>query len=124
MIYLVSPYSSPDPTVREQRFHAACGATAQLLRLGHITFSPVVHGHPLAIFGLPTDWSYWKPFARAMIRLSDEVVVLTLDGWRKSVGVAAEIEIAGEFGTPVRYLAPVSAELSPTLAQVAAGSQS
>ncbi|MBX3452499.1 MAG: DUF1937 family protein [Planctomycetaceae bacterium] len=48
----------------------------------------------------------------------DEVVVLTLDGWRESAGVQAEIRIAGELGKPVRYLAP-EATGSPTLAHVA-----
>jgi hypothetical protein len=31
MIYLASPYSHPDPLVREQRFRDACRATASLL---------------------------------------------------------------------------------------------
>ena len=34
MIYLASPYSDPDPAVREQRFEAACAVTAVMLRAG------------------------------------------------------------------------------------------
>ncbi|GIW55540.1 MAG: hypothetical protein KatS3mg082_1944 [Nitrospiraceae bacterium] len=34
MIYLASPYSHPDPAVREERFHAACRAAAALLLAG------------------------------------------------------------------------------------------
>jgi len=30
-------------------------------------------------------------------------VVLTLEGWRESKGVAAEIEIAKQLGIPVEY---------------------
>ncbi|MCP4786571.1 MAG: DUF1937 family protein [Fuerstiella sp.] len=45
----------------------------------------------------------------------DEVVVLTLDGWRNSEGVQAEVRIAAELGKPVRYLEP-EATGSPTLA--------
>ena len=42
MIYLASPYSDPDPAVRQSRFEAACKATAEMLRAGLIVFSPVM----------------------------------------------------------------------------------
>jgi hypothetical protein len=53
MIYLASPYSHPDPAVREARFREACRAAAKLMRLGQPAFSPIVHGHPIAVYGLP-----------------------------------------------------------------------
>ena len=108
MIYLASPYSHPDEAVREQRFRAACRATAQLLASGSTVFSPIVHGHPLVEHGLPTDWSFWERFDRDHLERCDEVLVLMLDGWRESVGVAAEIEIAAGLGMHVRYIAPRS----------------
>jgi hypothetical protein len=116
MIYLASPYSHPDPTVREQRFRAACLAAAQLVSAGHIVFSPIAHGHPIALCGLPTDWRFWEPFDRHLLARCDEVVVLMLDGWETSVGVREEIRIARELGKPVRYLAPELPPVSPTLA--------
>ena len=81
-------------------------------------FSPIVHGHPLVDHGLPTDWSFWERFDRDHLERCDEVIVLMLDGWRESVGVAAEIRIAGELDKPVWYLAPDATGL-PTLAHVA-----
>lgn len=122
MIYLASPYSHPHAIVRELRFHDACVALARMLRAGLPAFSPIVHGHPLVAHGLPTDWSYWEPFDREHIGRCDEVLVLMLDGWRDSIGVAAEIGIAAELGKPVRYLAP-EATVSPTLAHVATEGQ-
>lgn len=119
MIYLASPYSHPDAMIRRQRFHAACRAAANLLASGLTVFSPIVHGHPLVDHGLPTNWPFWERFDRDHMTRCDEVVVLMLDGWRESVGVAAEIRIAGELGKPVRYLAPRDATGSPTLAHVA-----
>ena len=119
MIYLASPYSHPEVMIRRQRFHAACRAAAALLASGLTVFSPIVHGHPLVDHGLPTDWPFWERFDRDHMTRCDEVVVLMLDGWRESVGVAAEIRIAGELGKPVRYLAPGDANGSPTLAHVA-----
>lgn len=118
MIYLASPYSHPEVGVREQRFRDACRAAAMLLASGLTVFSPIVHGHPLVWHGLPTDWPFWERIDRDHLERCDEVVVLMLDGWRESVGVAAEIRIARELGKPVRSLAP-AAPGSPTLAHVA-----
>jgi len=116
MIYLASPYSHPDAAVRETRFRDACRAAAKLMRLGHVVFSPIAHGHCICEHGLPTDWRFWEPFDRSQLERCDEVVVLMLDGWRESVGVQAEIQIADEVGKPVRYLAP---DWSPTLLHAA-----
>jgi hypothetical protein len=121
MIYLASPYSHPDPAVREERFHAACRAAAALLRAGHAVFSPIAHSHALARHGLPADWKFGEPFDREYLERCDEVVVLMLAGWRESVGVREEVRIARELGKPVRYLASELAHVPPTLAHVASG---
>jgi hypothetical protein len=73
MVYLASPYSHPDPAVREQRFHAACRATAALLRAGCVVFSPIVHSHALVAHGVPTDWAFWQHADRR---------ILLRDRWR------------------------------------------
>ena len=106
MIYLASPYSHLDPSVREARFDAACQATVELVRAGHVVFSPIVHGHPLVRFDLPTTWEYWERFDREYLRRCDEMLVLMLDGWRESRGVQAEIDLAIEMDLPIRYLSP------------------
>jgi len=105
MIYLASPYSHPDEDVRQQRFEAVCKAAASLMRAGEIVFSPIAHGHPIAQHGLPTDWRFWERQCREQIDRCDEVVVLTLDGWRESEGVQAEIQIAADMGKPLRPVA-------------------
>jgi nucleoside 2-deoxyribosyltransferase len=118
MIYLASPYSDPDPAVREQRFQAACWAAAALLRAGHIVFSPIVHCHVLVEHGLPTDWAFWQHADREHLKRCDEVVVLMLDGWEESAGVQAEIRTAQDLGKRVRYLAAEEAFVALTLAHV------
>jgi hypothetical protein len=118
MIYLASPYSHPDPAVREQRFRAACRAVAELLLAGEHVFSPIVHSHPLVDYALPLTWAFWAGIDRAFLERSDELVVLMLDGWAHSVGVREELRIARELGKPVRFL-EVDATGSPTLARVA-----
>jgi hypothetical protein len=114
--YLASPYSHPDPAVRERRYRAACRATAEMLRAGEVVFSPVVHSHPLVPYGLPTGWEYWERFDRAVLTRCDAVTVLTLDGWEDSAGVQAEVAIAGELGLPIQYVGVDVANGTPTLA--------
>lgn len=119
MIYLASPYSHPDPVVREERFRAACRATAALLRAGEVVFSPIVHSHPLVGFTLPTAWAFWERIDRVYLERCDEVVVLMLDGWNESVGVREEIGIARRAGKRVRFLGVEDGHGSPTMAHVA-----
>ena len=57
-------------------------------------FAPIIQGHALVPYGLPTSWSYWEPHAKQHIQRCDELVVLTLDGWENSEGAQAEIAIA------------------------------
>lgn len=106
MIYLASPYTHPDPAVREARFQAACRQAAEMLRCGIPTWSPIAYSHTLAEHGLPLDWAFWERFDRTFLEICSEVWVLMIDGWRESKGVAAEIGIALELGKPVVYVEP------------------
>lgn len=104
MIYLCSPYTHPDPEVRQARCDAACRAAAELMREGRTVFSPIAHSHAICRYGVPLDWRYWQRHGRRFLEVCDEVVVLKLDGWHKSVGVQAEIAIAQTLGKPVRFV--------------------
>jgi hypothetical protein len=104
MIYLASPYSHPDPAVRQDRFEKVCHAAAALIRRGHVVFSPIAHSHGMARLGLPTDWSFWETQDRWFLSVCAELWVLTLDGWQESRGVQAEITIAQSLGKPLRLL--------------------
>jgi len=55
LIYLASPFSHPDPAVREQRFEAACRAAADLIRQGKSIFSPIAHSYGICRYGVPLD---------------------------------------------------------------------
>jgi nucleoside 2-deoxyribosyltransferase len=102
--YLALPYSHPDPRVRIDRFEAANRAAAALMRAGYCVFSPISHSHPISLYGVPGDWTRWESLDQQMLRQCDEVVVLTLDGWKQSQGLQAELSIAAALNLPVRHL--------------------
>ena len=101
MQYLASPYSHPDKAVMKERFDHACNFAAKLLRKGLNVFSPIAHSHPIAGYGLPTEWSFWRQVDTQYIKVCKNVLVYTLPEWEKSVGVNAEIVIASKMGKPV-----------------------
>ena len=113
MIYLASPYSHPDPAIRQWRFEAACQAAGRMMREGLFVFAPVVHSHPLTRYGLPTDWEFWQRYDRAHLERCNAFVVLALDGWRESKGVQAELRIAGDLGMPLQLIDPAKVGVEP-----------
>lgn len=106
LLYLASPYSSPYSYVRRYRFVSVCMATAELLRRGFLVYSPIAASVPIVEqggFG-GTDWKSWKEFDERMISVCTELWVLKLHGWKESIGVTAEIEIAEQLEKPVWYV--------------------
>ena len=109
LTYLASPYSHPDADLRLQRFDAACSTAAALYQKGRTVYSPIVNGHPLVRYGLPTHWGFWSKHDRIFLNACSELVVLSIPGWEESRGVQCEIEIARSLGKPVRIWNPFNA---------------
>ena len=104
MIYLATPYTHPDRAVRLARFRAVNKAASLLMQQGHHVFSPISHSHPIAEEGgLPTSWDFWEKYDIEVLKMCSQVIVLMLDGWKESKGVAAEIEIAKSLGIGIVY---------------------
>ena len=104
MIYIASPYTSPDPSVMEDRYQKVRCFTAEGLRVGLVLFSPIVHCHPLAAaHNLPKDFAFWQTYSLAMIDLAKMVLVLQLPGHETSRGVQDEIQYCKEKNIPLWY---------------------
>jgi len=105
LIYLASPYSHPDMRVVLERFDAVCRVAAIMMSRGEFVFSPIAHTHPIAVVGdLPKGFDYWQTYDHMMLDMCGGVAVLTIDGWKQSVGVADEIRYANSIGLPVRHI--------------------
>jgi Domain of unknown function (DUF1937) len=115
IIYLACPYTDPDPSVRERRFHAATRAAASLIKEGHIVYSPITMTHPIDTF-LTGDTTtlgsdYWVNFDEAFMDLCSEIVVLKISGWDKSSGIQREIRYFKAQGKNVRFMLPDQFEI-------------
>ena len=110
LMYLASPYSHPDQAVRELRFRQAAQAAAYLMSRGLMIFSPIAHTHPIAEFGLPKGWDFWRPYDELFMDACRGIVVLMLDGWRESTGVRAEIQYMAKRGIAAEYLHPAESK--------------
>lgn len=122
LIYLASPYlyrglrdkSIDNETyerfcneVHETRYQSAIDVTAYLMKKGLVVYSPIVATHPVAVkHKLPLGSEYWLQFDEIILNKCDEIIVLTLDGWKESPGVQREIEIMQQLGKEVTYLDP------------------
>lgn len=107
--YLASPYSHPDPAVKEHRYREACRVAGKLMARGKLVFSPIAHSHPIEqhfddqrIEG----HDFWLKQDFAVLRHASEILVLRLDGWEKSFGINAEVQLAAQLGIPVHYIDP------------------
>jgi hypothetical protein len=103
-IYLASPYSDPDATIRALRYNAVRDAAAFFLKQRVWVYSPIVHCHDLSIeHNMPGDALFWRDYNLAMMRSATRMYVLAMDGYRESKGIAGEIEAATLMGLPWNY---------------------
>lgn len=105
-IFVACPYSGTK-TQQEYRFNIVTKYAGDLIKSGHIAFSPITHCHPIAkITGLPGDFDFWRKYSEEFIRWSQEGHILCLEGWMQSIGVNQEISLFGQMRKPILYINP------------------
>ena len=117
--YVASPYDRY-PLGKDAAASIAAHWTADLLEQGFDVFSPIVHGHALQKTGRLTahagDHGFWLKIDERYMFRADACIVLMMDGWRQSKGVAWEREQFRAKLKPVFFLDPGSrllTDLSP-----------
>lgn len=106
LIYLGTVYSRYCDG-HEAAHRIACEISAKLIGTSLLRiYCPVAHMHPIAWFGdlSPTDDSIWDWQNEIMIERSDALLVAEMDGWRRSRGLARELESFEAASKPVYYL--------------------
>ncbi|GHT16662.1 hypothetical protein FACS1894189_0890 [Planctomycetales bacterium] len=122
MLYIACPYSHPDALIRNHRYRTACRAAAALIKSGIVVFSPLSHSVPVAQLGGvdETDTEFWLRQDIPILRRCDEVLVLGLSGWDKSIGVQREISEAMLLQKPVSIITEQEIDTLPVVSADAA----
>ena len=109
--YLASPYSG-SVEVMQQRYEAALRIVGILLKKREWVYSPIVHAHEIAVrYAMPRDAKFWWEYNKTMMEAAERLLVLTLPGWRESVGVAMEVEFFSPLSKPILFVNPIDAGL-------------
>lgn len=105
--YLGSPYSKFPYGISSAHLHV-CRAAALLIKAGVPIFSPIAHTHPIAMVGDldPLDHAIWLPADEPIMKQADGMIVLKIDGWAGSYGLAQEVEWFAGQGKPIVYMEP------------------
>ena len=107
LVYVASPYSHDDFKVREERYQKVFKFVAETTAISKtfLYYSPILYFHTSAKnYNLPTDSQFWWNNNKLMLDKADEIVILMLDGWDKSVGVALERGYACAKGIPLSFV--------------------
>lgn len=104
--YMASPYTRYKGGKHEEAFRLASEAAGFLLDNRIPTFSPIAHSHPIAVHSAApaVDLAYWLRVDEPILEAAVGVIVLQIEGWDESTGVAHEIALAHKLGKPVIYL--------------------
>jgi hypothetical protein len=80
---------------------------------GYYVFCPIAMSHPIQEFGgVPGTWEYWAEYDTKLLKACQALFVVTIDGWKESTGVQAEIQIAKDLGMEISYVNSITGEVT------------
>lgn len=116
--YLASPYSDTSESIRYDRFVKVTKIGYKLTQLGLNLFCPITQSHVLEDHGfdefraadgcLKLTHEEWMRVDYAFLSRAEGLIVVMLDGWKESKGVALEIEYAIQHKIGIYMLSPGS----------------
>ena len=108
MIYVASPYTHPDPAIRQERYEQVRDFCARVQPMfNDPLYSPIVHWHDAAVCNeMPTEAEFWWRHNSQMLDLSKMLIVYAIEGYGDSVGVTQEVNYAMDKGLKLEYYNP------------------
>ena len=109
MIYVASPYTDESEEVMQQRYDQTTKFCSETIRYepNSFIFSSICYWHPIAsIYGLPRSSDYWLSWNVAMLKISESMWILMLEGYEKSKGVRIEKAVADALNIDVFWKDP------------------
>lgn len=111
--YICVPYSHDDNRVRETRVDVACQYSYFMMEREHLHDVPEVHYNPIAMgANVIRNHTPLKAFnipqcdflEQRILPIVDNVVVLCLPAWKRSLGIQREIELASHLHKDIIYV--------------------
>ena len=101
LAYLATPYSK-QPDI-DRAFQQAAKIAAHLSQSGLTIFSPIAHSHPLVrAAGLDhRDPAVYAALNARMLDHCEILIVVTMEGWHESEGIAEEIAFFERMHKPI-----------------------
>lgn len=106
--YLATPYTNY-PRGQDAAYIEACRNHAKLLAAGVPTFCPIAHTHTASHYvpnSMRTDHQFWMDADRPFMAAAVGLIVVTMDGWTASRGVAEEIASFQAMHKPIFHMEP------------------
>lgn len=100
------PYSHKDRAIVDLRMKIFSKYCSDLLSKGEFPISPLYNDFVLQQFpSVKTDWKTWKDYSTKLLcNHTTEMHILCVPGWSVSEGVIGEMEIATNFGIPIKFI--------------------
>lgn len=99
LVYLATPYSGYKDG-QGAAYSLACIIAARMMAKGVAVFSPIAHGHGIALHAredgikLSDDGTDWEAVNKAVLGACDAMVIADMDGWEQSEGIRDEVDSA------------------------------
>lgn len=107
LVYVASPYTLY-PMGPQRAFQDVARLAGELALLGYPIYSPILAGHPMAAYGRApaVNHEWWKRFNEPMVLACDALLIAMMEGWKRSAGIADEVNVFASAGKPIYYLNP------------------
>lgn len=111
LIYIASPYYSPDSGITQRRMEKIYEIMGEYIKRGEHVISPLSMHEVVIRHNLDGTYAYWGKYCLNILNRCDKMVVLCMDGWKESKGLADEIRFCTENNIPIEYLENI--DMSP-----------
>lgn len=102
LIYLGSPYSSPDIAIQRERYQIALYAASVLAKAGVPCYCPIVSWHEVSVrFDLPGNFGFWLEQDKAMMDVCTAGWFIDIPGFAQSKGIMYEMQYLRSIKKPV-----------------------
>ena len=106
LIYLAGPYTHKHKSVMRKREQAHGKAAGDLTKMGIHVYAPIPETCGMVKYGglNETSWEFWRGKDLNQLSRCDEIWVMDIEGWTKSLGVKGEVKFAVLNNIPVGIL--------------------